>query len=474
MSSGFREEDCSKVDIMTNEKAKLTFVGDLLCYNAHTRLCTNQDTGEYDFKPPIQKIIKYFQESDYVVANLETPLGRRNEKFEFAKSGFHSPPEFLEAFIDAGVDLFLTGNNHSYDQGEAGLLNTLETLDSYGVDHIGTYASAEDAEKIHIKEINGIRVAFLSYTFGINYNVHGMMLPKEKSYQINFLAPPEYHELEDWWNLAPCLLNISWPKFLLRPIIHTDVRYPFRELTAKVTSDIAKAKLQGAEFVVVIPHFGIECVTRPLRFVRKWSEMIFKAGADAIIGGHPHTLQTMEFFDVEDAFGERKKRFIIYSLGNFISHGVDYCPQKLSAMSVILNLMLERDSNSGKVMVDSVSCVPTWICHDDKEKPVSVVAIPDELESTDVSPELRENLAGVQKRIHGIITADDAEIPDVQWDFLPDGRLQHERRFIYPQDIHYLFHGFPGQVFGTMYASFCPEWLKLKIRKWRSKNVKSV
>ena len=461
--------------IMSAEnKAKLTFVGDLLCYNEHTRLCTDEQTEEYDFKTPIQKITKYFQDSDYVVGNLETPLGKRNEKFEFAESGFHSPPEFLEAFIEAGVDLFLTGNNHSYDQGEAGLLNTLETLDSYGVDHIGTYASAEDAKKIHIKEINGIRLAFLSYTFGINYNVHGKMLPKEKSYQINFLAPPEYHELEDWWNLAPGLLNFPWPKFLLRPIVHTDVRYPFRELTAKVTEDIAKAKQQGAEFIVVLPHFGIECVNRPLRFVRKWSEMMFAAGADAIIGGHPHTLQPMEFFDVEDVFGERKKRFIIYSLGNFISHAVDYCPRKLSAMSVILNLMLEKDSESGKVMVESISCVPTWICHDNKEKPVSVVAIPDELERDGVSPELIERLIGVQKRIHGIITADDAEIPDAQWDFLPDGKLQHERRFIYPQDIHYLFHGFPIQVFGTVYKEFCPECLKLKIRKWRSKKVRSV
>ena len=138
-------------------------------------------------------------------------------------------------------------------------------------------------------------------------------------------------------------------------------------------------------------------------------------------------------------------------------------------MSVILNLMLERDPESGKVKVESVSCVPTWICHDDKEKPVSVVAIPDELESADVSPELKERLAGVQKRIHGIITADDAEIPDTQWDFRPEGKLQHEKRFIYLQDIHYLFHGFPKQVFGTVYKEFCPNWLKLKIRKWREK-----
>lgn len=85
-------------------------------------------------------------------------------------------------------------------------------------------------------------------------------------------------------------------------------------------ADIAKAKQQGSEFVVVIPHFGIECVDRPLRFVRKWSEKMFAAGADAIIGGHPHTLQPMEFFDVEGVFGERKKRFVIYSLGNLISH----------------------------------------------------------------------------------------------------------------------------------------------------------
>ena len=131
--------------------------------------------------------------------------------------------------------------------------------------------------------------------------------------------------------------------------------------------------------------------------------------------------------------------------------------------------MLGHNLESEKNRIDSVSCVSTWICHDDKEKPVSVVAIPDELESTDVSPELRENLAGVQKRIHGIITAEDAEIPDALWDFRPEGKLQHEIRFIYPQDIHYLFHGFPGMAFGTMYASFCPEWLKTKIRKWRGK-----
>lgn len=197
--------------------------------------------------------------------------------------------------------------------------------------------------------------------------------------------------------------------------------------------------------------------------------MMFAAGADAIIGGHPHTLQPMEFFDVEDVFGERKKRFIIYSLGNFISHAVDYCPRKLSAMSVILNLMLERDAESGKVKVDSVSCIPTWICHDDKGKPVSVVAISDELDSADVSPELKERLAVVQKRIHGIITADDAEIPDTQWDFLPEGKLQHVRKRIYPQDIHYVFHGFPIQVFATVYIVLCPEWLKQKIRKLRGK-----
>ena len=196
---------------------------------------------------------------------------------------------------------------------------------------------------------------------------------------------------------------------------------------------------------------------------------MFAAGADAIIGGHPHTLQPMEFFDVEDVFGEKKKRFIIYSLGNFISHRVNYCPHKLSAMSVILNLMLERHPDSGKVKVESVSCVPTWICHDDKEKPVSVVAIPDELKRDDASPELKEKLVGILKKNHGIITADDSEIPDAQWKFLPAGNLQHASQHIYPQDIYYVFHGFPRQVFGTIYTVLCPEWLKLKIQKWRSK-----
>ena len=138
---------------------------------------------------------------------------------------------------------------------------------------------------------------------------------------------------------------------------------------------------------------------------------------------------------------DKKKSFIIYSLGYFISQkSVDHCPQKLSAVSVILNLIIKRDLNSKIVSIEYVSCVPTWIYHDEKEKPVSVLAIPDELENNNLIPEFKDRLINIQKRIHGIITTNDVETPETQWVFSLNGILQHMKKHICPQDIHYLLY----------------------------------
>lgn len=477
---------------------KLTFVGDLLCYNQYIEACKLPDNQGYDFRPTVYEIKKYFQDSDYVVGNLETPLDDVDwKRFQLAQEGFNAPPQFLEAFIDAGVDLFLTGNNHSYDQGENGLLTTLNTLDAYRVEHIGTYRTQDEAKQIFIKEINGIKIAFLNYTFGINYNVHGNILPKEKDYQINLLAPPEYHELEDWWNLLPSLLHMRFPKKLQHRLLHTYESYSYSKQTEKIISDITRAKEMGADSIVLLPHFGIECTTRPLRFTRKWVEKMFSAGADVIIGGHTHSLQPMEFWNLDKMSGKYhsnskelahtdKKGFVIYSMGNFISQGVDYCPKKLSTISVILNVNIRKDA-TGKTSVNSVSCIPTWIEYRGADKPVHVVAIPDKIveakENGDI--ELEKRLLSMKKRIHTIITdshnQDDAVFSENEmfsenqnsWTFDASSSFQRKDKILYMQDIKYLFTGFPNQVFGTFYKEFCPSSIKLFFQKMRGGKQKS-
>lgn len=445
-------------------KVKLTFVGDLLCHNDLTKLCHSQESNAYDFKPIVSSVKKYFTYSDYVIGNLETPLAQRNtDIFPLPTKGFNAPCEYLEAFIDAGIDLFITGNNHSYDQGEKGLLSTLEILDLYDVDHIGTYASPENAEEIFIKDIHGIKIAFISYTFGINYNVHGNILPTSKSYQINFLAPPEYHEFEDWWNLLPSFLNLPLPKVLRTRLTHTSEKYNYHQQTSKVISDINLAKKLGADVVILLPHMGIECTTRPLRFVRKWVEKMFASGADIIIGGHTHSLQPMEFWNIADNDGMQKKGFVIYSLGNFVSQDIDYCPDKLSAMSIILNIDLKKDTTTKKVTIDSVSCIPTWIHREDKTKPVHVVTIPDALKQareTD-NKKTEDKLLTIQDKIYSILTQNTLKVPCNDWTFSQESSLQRKEKWIYSQDIQYLIHGFPRQVIGTLYNEFGPFVKKL-------------
>ena len=451
-------------------KTTLTFLGDLMC-NKKLIALSKTPSGDYDFTPSFANVKPYLTNSAYVIGNLETPIdSKRGNAFTPREKGFNSPPEYVEAAADAGVDLFLTGNNHCYDhECEKGLLTTLKMLDSYHLEHTGTYATKEDSEKLFIREVNGIKIAFLNYTFGINYNVHGNLLPKEKGYQINFLVPPEYHELEDWWNLFPFLLKHRLPDGFHKFLLHTKKTYSYQEFTQKIQNDISAAKEQGAECIVLLPHFGIECITRPLRFQRKWCEMMFKAGADIIIGGHPHTLQPMEFREIEDRFGASKKRFLIYSLGNFISQEVSYCPHDLSTMSVILNVHLERSQKTGMVEITSADCIPTWIHAASPDKPVAVHVLPDEIKAAHANNDtvLEKKLIGIQKRIHSIITASENTSAHLSWEFLPDSDVQHKERWIYPQDVKYLFTGFPMQVFGTAYSVFIPEKLRVRISKMR-------
>ena len=82
-----------------------------------------------------------------------------------------------------GIDILTTGNNHSLDTGYAGLTRTLDVLDGYGISHTGTARSLEEQNTLLIKDLNGIKTAFLNYTYGTN----GIPLPKGKEYCVNLI-----------------------------------------------------------------------------------------------------------------------------------------------------------------------------------------------------------------------------------------------------------------------------------------------
>ncbi|MFV0314646.1 MAG: CapA family protein, partial [Anaerotignum sp.] len=202
-------------------------------------------------------------------------------------------------------DVLTTANNHSMDTGKDGLLRTLDKLDAYGIDHMGTYRSQQERDEILVKEVNGMKIAFLSFTYGTN----GIPVPDD--YLVNIIDEEQ------------------------------------------MTTDIKKAR-ELADLVVVMPHMGNEYETYPSEIFKEWADLMFISGADIVLASHPHVLQPMEYRQVDHGDGVHDG-FIIYSLGNFISSQTT--PPRNA--SIVLHLTLEQVGDE-PVNVKEVSFVPIW------------------------------------------------------------------------------------------------------------------
>lgn len=283
--------------------ASLAIVGDIMVHDYQYNEAYDPETGTYDFMHNFQDVKKYFAGYDLVLGNLELTFGGTDLPYSSFPC-FNTPDAFLDALDDAGFDLLTTANNHSMDTGQAGVVRTLDMLDAYGIDHIGTYRSQKERDTLYYREINGIRFAFLSYTYGTN----GISIPED--YLVNLMD-------------------------------------------AQMLADIRTAR-ENADVVVVLPHMGNEYETAPRDVFVDWADAIFDAGADIILASHPHVLQRMEYRKLNHGEGEHDG-FIIYSLGNFISSQTT--PPRNA--SIVLHLTVEQVGDAPP-SVKEVSFVPIW------------------------------------------------------------------------------------------------------------------
>ena len=157
--------------------ASLFMVGDALIHSTIYMDAKTTD-GSYDFKPMLEKIKPIASKYDLEYYNQETVLGG----VELGLSNyprFNSPYEVGDAFIDSGFNLVSLATNHTMDKGEPGVLNSLSYWSKQpNVLTAGSYTSFEDRDKKVIKEINGIKYAFFSYTTWTN----GLETPTGKEY----------------------------------------------------------------------------------------------------------------------------------------------------------------------------------------------------------------------------------------------------------------------------------------------------
>ncbi len=253
--------------LFPSESATLVFAGDAMQHQGQLDAAKQSDKT-YSYSGYFDAVKDYISEADYAVVNLEVPIANSNYS---GYPCFNAPKEYVSELAGTGFDLFLTANNHTLDRRDNGLVQTIANLDALKVEHIGTYTNAAARAKAipKIKDINGFKVGFLNYTYGTNG---------------------------------------------IRITGNVVVDYIDR---SKISRDIKATRDAGAEIVCVCMHWGDEYKLLPNATQKSLADFLVDAGADMIIGGHPHVIQPAE---IRHNPKTGRDVLLVYSLGNFISN----------------------------------------------------------------------------------------------------------------------------------------------------------
>ena len=301
-----KEEPQPKEDI----HIKMSVIGDIMCHNSQYNDAYNSSTGTYDFSYVFTDIKQYINSADIAIGNLETTFAGK-EKGYSNYPRFNTPEQLATSLKDFGIDVVSTANNHCMDTNYSGLVSTLRYLDEAGIAHTGTNVTMEEQNKILVKDVNGIKIAFLSFTYGTN----GIPIPTDKSFAVN--------------------------------LIDEDL----------ILKQIKLAKQEEPDLICVSMHWGIEYQTKQNSEQEKWADFLFNNGVDIILGSHPHVLQPMEKKTVTLEDGTTKDCFVIYSLGNFMSGQT----KENTRNSVILNIDITKNGENGKTVLSEIEYIPIYM-----------------------------------------------------------------------------------------------------------------
>ncbi|MGB3734118.1 MAG: CapA family protein [Ilumatobacter sp.] len=288
--------------------------------------------------------------ADWTSVNLETVVGDLPAEDALPAKRFllQSTPLVTEALDEMGVDLVTLGNNHAYDWGEAGIVNTLAVLDDQSIPHVGAGESADDAVRGRLAQVGDLAVGVVSVTtvtgdfvndqlpeadepvpddvepderwqyaprpFGFS-SADGQLTITERPMRIGEVwdivdeteSSDDYDDFEDGdalWAAA----TATFPElqdWVARRGHGGAARYQRDD----VDNEIARLRSDGADFIVVQVHGGFQFAEANSSFLRTVARRSIDSGADAVVAHHPHVLQGVEWYD---------GKLIVYSLGNLV------------------------------------------------------------------------------------------------------------------------------------------------------------
>lgn len=202
--------------------------------------------------------------ADIFMVNQEFPFTNRGTAAEDKQFTFRIPPEKVSMLSEMGVDIVTMANNHILDFGPEGITDSLAALDGAGIPHVGVGENLEQAKELKILEVKGKKIGFLG--------------------------------------VSRVYMAASWAAGADHPGVFStyDLTLPLQEI---------RAARSQCDYLVVYVHWGIERNTTPEDYQRGMGRQYIDAGADLVVGSHPHVLQEIEYYDGKP---------IAYSLGNFV------------------------------------------------------------------------------------------------------------------------------------------------------------
>ena len=314
-SSAHQESSSQAKNAETEQEtsARIMAHGDLLYHIPIYRTALKED-GSYDFHENFDYVKPWFKKADLVIGDFEGTISK--DHYLAGYPLFNAPGEVMDAIKDAGYQVLDLAHNHILDSQLEGVISTADAIEKAGITPIGVYThEARDKAPLVIKEVNGIKVAFLAYSYGFN-------------------GIEEYISKEDYNNYLSDLNE------------------------DKMKAEIERAEKE-ADITVVMPQMGIEYQLEPTEEQKILYHKMIDWGADLIFGGHPHVVEPAETVEKDG-----DKKLIIYSMGNFLSNQrietmQDEENAKWTERGVLMDVTIKK--KAGKTTIETAVAHPTWV-----------------------------------------------------------------------------------------------------------------
>ena len=292
-----------EVDTDADGIINIVMVGDVLIHE-RVRDSGKMADGTLNYDHLFANLYDEISGADISIVNQEVILGGK----ELGLTGypsFNGAHEMGDALVKAGFDVVLHATNHALDKGKNGLLSCLSFWDTKypDINVVGISNSAERSREICVIEDEGIKVAILNYTYGMN----GIALPSDMPWCVNMLT---------------------------------------KDNETNIREDIKRAQSM-ADYVIVAPHWGTEYIHTTDASQQYWKNVFFECGVDLVLGTHPHVVEGVD--TVSDG---NHSMLVYYSIGNYVnstaSNGAGVADRMLGAMA---DITLEK-TESGVVIKD--------------------------------------------------------------------------------------------------------------------------